>query len=228
MFWLSKRILGVALMGLGTVATSQAVVFGQTDDFEDGTTQGWISALLGAPNPNPPVNVGTGGPAGTDDSYLLITSNGLTGPGGRLVSMNLSQWSGDYTTAGVTTITMDVKNFGNDDLNLRLLFETVGGQGPSDIATTTNSVFLAGGSGWTTVQFDISADDLTSLLGSVDTALSSASVLRIFNSPTASFPPVISTSSLGVDNVHAVPEPASLAAMVGGLAFLARRRRRQS
>ena len=39
------------------------VVGDQTDDFEDGTVQGWLHAV---PNPFDPENIATGGPAGAD------------------------------------------------------------------------------------------------------------------------------------------------------------------
>ena len=55
------------------ISTALAIVPNQFDNFEDGTLQGWGS---GDPNPNPPANITTGGPAGTDDNYLRVTSIG--------------------------------------------------------------------------------------------------------------------------------------------------------
>jgi hypothetical protein len=156
---------------------------------------------------------------------MSLTSNGAFGPGGKLVGINVNQWSGDYSSAGITGITMDVKNFGEDDLNLRLLFESVSGGTPTDVATTTDGIFLAANGGWTTIHFDIAPGDLTALAGSVDTALSNASALRIYNSTGPTFPGPGTVSSLGVDNIRAVPEPASMAGVMFGLAFLAKRRR---
>lgn len=224
----SWKAIGTLGLCFGAIAPGLAQSIGQMDTFEDGTTQGWTSALLGAQNPNPPVNVATGGPSGVDDNYLLLTSNGTFGPGGRLVGINVDQWSGDYTAAGITGIDMDVKNFGTTDLNLRLLFESVGQSGPTDIATTTDGVFLAAGSDWTHIHFDISSSDLTALMGTSDNALGNASAFRVFNSSAAQFPGPSTISSLGVDNVEAVPEPATMAALLGGLAFFAKRRKRQS
>jgi hypothetical protein len=70
------------------------VTLGQIDTFEDGTTQNWLVGLLGAPHPAPPVNVPTGGPAGVDDNYLLLSAIGGVGAGNRLTAINVSQWGG--------------------------------------------------------------------------------------------------------------------------------------
>jgi len=86
-----------------------------TDTFEDGTTQGWG---VGAPYPIPPENVGTGGPAGSGDNFLLLTSSGTGGPGGKMVIFNESQWTGDYIAAGVTGVRLDVNNVGATTLSL--------------------------------------------------------------------------------------------------------------
>lgn len=218
-----------ALLLLGGAASAFSIEIGQIDTFEDGTTQGWVTNLLGQGNPpNPPTNVSTGGPGGAGDNYLSLTSLGTQGPGGKLVGMNVSQWSGDYTDEGVTSITMQVKNFGDTDLNLRLLFESVGQFGPTDVAATTDSFFLAAGSDWTTVQFDVTPSALTPLLGDVNNALSNVSALRIYNSADLTFPGPNSVSSLGVDNMQAVPEPGTIMATLAGLGFLARKRRKAS
>lgn len=213
----------------GGAASAFAIEVGQIDTFQDSTTQGWTTNLLGQGNPpNPPTNVSSGGPGGAGDSYLSLTSLGTQGPGGKLVGINVNQWSGNYLDEGVTSITMLVKNFGSDDLNLRLLFESVGQAGPTDVAATTNSVFLAAGSGWTTVKFDITPSALTPLLGDVNNALSNVSALRIYNSADLTFPGPNTASSLGVDNIQAVPEPTTLLATAAGLSLLVRRRRKST
>ena len=80
-----------------------AVTLGQIDDFEDGTTQGWVVGIgTGATSPVPPVAVATGGPDGADDGYLLLTSVGGFGAGSRLAVINATQWAGDYTTSGIS------------------------------------------------------------------------------------------------------------------------------
>lgn len=225
-----KCILAAACaLVLGALhAPAYAVINGQIDTFEDGTTDGWVTNLLGQGSPpNPPTNVSTGGPGGIDDNYMLVTSTGEQGPGGKLVVINPAQWSGNYLGAGVSSITMSLNNFGDTDLSLHLLFESVGDFGPTDVAATTDGFTLAAHSGWVTATFDITPSALTSLLGTVDNALTDATVLRLYHNPTdAGFPPPNAVASLGVDNVQAVPEPGTMLATAAGLGLLARRRRK--
>jgi hypothetical protein len=222
-----RLVFGAAF---ATLLASQAgaVTFGEVDDFEDGTVEGWVVNLLGlgGSHPAPPQNVSTGGPAGTDDNYMLLTSVGGSGAGNRMTVINGTQWSGDYLSAGVTQISMDLKNFGDTELDLRLLFEKVGGGGPTDVATTTGSFTLAAGSDWTHVTFDITAADLTALAGTAENALSSATVIRLFHNPDPAFPGPAIVASLGVDNIEAVPEPATMAVLGLGAALMMRRRKR--
>ncbi len=208
-------------------STLLAVTIGQTDDFEDGTTQGWVVGLLGAVHPAPPSNVSTGGPAGVDDNYLLLTSLGGQGAGSRLAVINFnSQWAGDYSAAGVNAIRMSLLNLGNSDLNIRLVLEdpTVG---PPENVAVTDSVFLAAGSGWVEGTFSLDASDLTGLLGDVTTLLANVTALRIIHNPDPTFPGPPIAAQLGVDNITAaqVPEPASVSLIAGGIALLAIRGR---
>jgi hypothetical protein len=213
-------------------ASAAPITVGQVDTFESETTEGWLINLLNQGGPPPaaalPVAVTTGGPGGAGDAYLRLTSLGGVGPGSRLVALNLAQWSGDYLAGGVESISMDVNNLGATDLHLRLLFENVGPTGPVHVAVS-DSVFVPAGSGWQNVAFSINPSDLTALLGSIDTALSDATVLRIFHSPVAGFPPPVVAAQVGIDNITAsadeVPEPASML-LFGTAALVAAARRR--
>ena len=113
------RVVLIFVFTVITASTAWAVPVG-IDTFEDGTTMGWVVGE--GPNPVPPVNVSTGGPAGVDDAYLQLQALGGSGAGSRLSVFNMSQWTGDFT--GVPAIGMDVNNFGPDELVLRLLFVT--------------------------------------------------------------------------------------------------------
>lgn len=196
-----RSVLAVAAIALAVPAA--AVVPNQTDNFEDGSTQGWVVAPLGQPHPAPPANVATGGPAGTDDNYLLLTSLGGLGPGSRLVSLNLSQWAGNYTAAGVSGISLDLRNQGNTDLHIRLLFEDPTSGPPTNVAMTED-VYLPAGGGWTTVAFGVNAGSLIPVLGSVPTLLTNVTAIRIFSGVGAVFPPEPIAGQLGVDNIHAL------------------------
>jgi len=209
-------------------AAARAVAFGQVDTVEDGPTQGWH--VPGA-TPVPPAHAPSGGPGGAGDAYLVLTALGVEEAGGRLSVLNSSQWSGDYLAAGVTQIRMAVNNFGPDDLFLRLLFEDFAGAGPPvNLALSAAAVFVPAGSGWVTVEFPIAPEDLVAGIGSALGALAGTDTLRLFHNPAATFPgpgigipPVAVT--LGVDDVAAVPEPATALLLAAGLAGLCARSR---
>jgi hypothetical protein len=226
--------LAVAAVFLMTPAVGRAdVILGQVDTFETGTTLNWFAGLgFGPPNPLPPVNVATGGPAGAGDNFLLLSSNGDLGfgPGSRLTAMNEAQWAGDYLAAGIQAISMDVNNLGATDLFLRLAFEDAMGGPPTNVAFSTMPLFVPAGSGWISLLFATTPGALTAGLGSIEAALANATVLRLYNSPAANFPnpgfpiPAV-TASLGVDNIAAVPEPATLMLVGSGILVMIRRNR---
>ena len=230
------------LLGLAVVATillaphraAQGVTLGQTDTFQDGTTMGWF--VPGA-SPAPPVNVSSGGPGGAGDAFLRLIATGSAGPGSRLSVLNGSQWTGDYSAAGVTVIRMDVHNLGPEELHLRLLFEDFEGAGPpANLALSASAVIVPAGSGWITVDFPIGPTDLVvDTFGTVMGALSDTDTLRIFHNPAATFPgpgagiPPVS-ATLGVDNISGqiltaeVPVPPTILLIFAGLVGLSFRR----
>ena len=222
----------VSCLASAVPAAAAPIQIGQIDTFEDGTTANWAINLLGFGNPPPaalPQNISTGGPGGVDDNYLQLTAIGGSSGGGRLVALNPAQWAGDYLAGGVTGIEMDVRNLGQADLFLRLLFEDPQGGPPQNVAISSNAIFLPAGGNWTSVVFPILPGALTALNGDVNAALSGATILRIFSSQAPIFPPDPIVAQLGVDNITAagsVPEPASLRLFGSGLGLAAWKRRR--
>lgn len=69
------RFTVALIMIAAFVAPVRAIVVGQIDDFQDGSTQGWGGYAV-------PTNVPTGGPSGAGDKYLKLTSNVSQGSAG--------------------------------------------------------------------------------------------------------------------------------------------------
>jgi hypothetical protein len=202
-------------------------LLGQVDTFEGGP-EGWHTG--GPMVPVSPIPTVTGGgPAGAGDDYLLLSSTGNQGPGGRLVGINVTQWAGNYFTNGVNAITMNLNNLGQTDLVIRLLLAAppFGMFGPENLAIT-DGVELSAQGGWTTHTFSIRPSDLTVLAGTANATLAGAFELRIFHNPDPEFPGPPSgipriNAQLGVDNVRAavIPEPSTVYLVFAGLTAIA-------
>jgi hypothetical protein len=159
-------------------AAGWAITLNQVDTFNNETTQGW--GVNRFANPITPVGIeldgGSSGVAG--DHALLMDSNeyGI----GRLVIINESQWTGNWTAAGVTRITMDVKNPNAFTLSMRLGIS--GPNPPSSGGSGTNfvtkvAVPVPADNAWHSISFDVSAADFAFVnIGSENIAAALASV----------------------------------------------------
>ena len=191
-----------------------AINAGQLDDFESGTAMQWSN---GPSSPNQPFAVQEG-----DNWFVRNISNGGSGPGSRMVLFNRAQWTGNYVSAGVSALTMDLRNSGDTDLHIRL-----GLLAQTGTRTATNQAYeLSAGSDWTTVTFDIT--DLTILFGSetVTDILSGVIEMRILSSVSVDYQADAIAGTLDVDNVRTgVPAPGAGALFLLGAAGATRRRR---
>lgn len=186
----------------------RAITLGQIDTFQDGTTQWWDGAQ--------PQNIPNGGPQGNGDSFLQITSFGGTGSNSHLAAKNSAQWGGDYKAAGVTSIVANMCNFGSVTLEIRaVLFDF-----NNTRWTSTVSQNLAPGSGWQQKTFTLTQATMTRVQGTETFDFTSQNVLQLMfrhDAGSASSGGTSIASSMGIDNILAVPEPAAPAILLFGL-----------
>ena len=191
---------GITLFTLFTLLLLQtrfaaAVSTTQLDSFSDGTTQGWVMGQSIVTDTHLTI-VTDGGPAGAGDNFLQVVADGTPVEGGRLTFLNKAQWAGDFVSAGITAIAMDVNNIGSSEtLSLRLAinggfldagFNFIGG-----LFVTSASATLDSGSGWTHTVFPLLPGDLVPVSGrsgvtgnDVTAALGNVTELRLLNSAT--------------------------------------------
>ena len=192
---ITRSALAFAVCGILT-SPARAISLGQVDDFQDGTTQEWLGVAGQA-------SISDGGLSGPGDLFLDLSSTGEDGPGGSLFVSNTSQWQGDYTSAGVEVIRLDLANLGPTDLQIRLVIESLEFNG-----FVTQAISLAAGAGWATASFSFLPADLTPVGDGSDVAMALATVnsLALLHAPTTDLlrdgsPPV--EARLGIDRICA-------------------------
>ncbi|NND59853.1 MAG: hypothetical protein HKN49_06245 [Gammaproteobacteria bacterium] len=157
-----SRLLLPLLLLLPQLLCAQDISTGVLDDFEDGTTQGW---RIGLQIPNSPTNIAGGGDEGADDNYLEYGATGVAGPGGKQIILNSEpRWTGDWVSAGVNTITVNMSNIGGTPLSMRIAFQKQSFPGGC-WSTTTAQPVPADGS-WHSFVFVIDESTMTQVSGS--------------------------------------------------------------
>ncbi len=180
------------------VPTAHAIEAGQVDDFEDGTTQGWAK---GVSSMNPPSNVTSGGPSGTNDNFLRNESFGGAGADSRQVIFNNAQWTGSYSEAGVVTIRFNVRNSGSTMLNVRIAIQS----GATWFSASSPRQVMANSS-WQTAEFELNDSQMTRVAGTMglEAVLANVTQMRILSSSNAAFRGDSIVSTMDIDNIEAV------------------------
>lgn len=216
------------MLAIVQVAGAQ-INLGQSDNFSATNTAGWRE---GASSGNPPSHnsgLGFDGLAG----HLQNVSDGA-GSGGRWLMWNDdARWSGDYLSAGVSSIMFDFNNLsGNDvDANVRIGFDGDGGWFVSDAINVVDQ------SDWQTIGFElgdlthIAASGGTGVLNDTLGSVSRFEILSSLNSPSfAAGGDILRGDSIvadfRIDNISAVPEPSAGLFLIGAISGLVVRRRR--
>jgi PEP-CTERM motif len=213
----------ILFLGFVALPRATAVTLGQIDTFQDGTTDSWFNGGV------QPVNISSGGPLGANDRFLELTADG-GGANGRLTVLNRNQWLGNYIASGVNEIDLDLNNFSNVVLSIRLAFKSGTFNGAPGYVTTT-AFSLGPNSGWQQAVFSITPATMTAV-GSVSpfvTFFTAPSEFRVINAATVgdlNGDNVI--GQLGIDNIAAVPEPSSIMLLgLAGIGIVFRRSTRQ-
>jgi hypothetical protein len=195
------------------------------DDFEDGSTEGWV---VGQTSPFQPTNVPDGGPLGAGDNYLRLKSSGLADqPGGRIVVLNRNGlWTQDFNSRGVKAIEMDVLNLNSFfPMQLRFAFYTLG---PNGFASKDPVTLVADGK-WHHVVLPFIESAMTNL-GTMSWAdvLKQFEEVRILSSSVPGLRGDAIRADWGLDNIAVVvPEPSVAGLLAVGLACALLRRRRR-
>ena len=217
-------LLGPAIL-ICFPAASRGITLGQVDTFEDGTQEGWITKTFIVNPVKPPFGTGN------NDHYLdaLITfgADG-TGP---LQMDNQSQWTGNYLSAGVTGIAMDLFNNGGPSYSIRIAIrEGISGSSlPGYCSTIAFSV--PNDNLWHHAVFSLAPQNLTGINSPKPLATDLANVidLCILNAASPAMTgDNITIGGLGIDNITAVPEPSSISILLSGIIGVALLRRRKT
>jgi hypothetical protein len=201
--YVMKKTLLLFLMFLAFGALSAQVVLNQVDDFSEGADGNWFEAVASGA---PVENVSTGGPAGAGDSYLRdYTTQNPGGPGSRMIIRNNTQWAGNFTSAGVGSVLMDVRAL-NVDITVRISVTGPGGNFSSP------GFVVTAGSGWNSITIPISSTDMLSAPAAndgsaagtdVNATMSGVTELRILSNPNPSWIGEVTNAEMHLDNITA-------------------------
>jgi hypothetical protein len=204
----ASAVITLALcLGLPTAAF--AIVFPQVDNFQNGTTQLWTNES----GSNAVSNVAGGGPNGPGDGYLLVApDNFATVPG--LFALNGDQWAGNYNSAGVAGIAMDLKYIAVGDPMADIqpirfaIFDPLTFTGyASTTGVPGGAISLPNDGQWHHWIFSFTTSSLTAIGGPppLATQLSNVPEIRVLSSASPDFYGDALNAQIGIDNITALP-----------------------
>jgi hypothetical protein len=208
-----------------SVTARAAITVGHVDNFQDGTTQVWRVGQLS----QYPENAANAGPQGAGD-HALHTTNAQSGSKFRLIVLNedtqafpgAANWEGNWTAAGVTQVSMDIRNPGTvagaTALTMRLGIAGPGGAGAFGDVYITKGIVVPTDNQWHAVTFEVLPADFKAAGSGTDViaALADVTQFRIFNSPAEEFLGSDAPNSFYLDNIRAIGTPARLAGDYNG------------
>lgn len=240
---LTRLTAALLLLLVGLHGPARAIVLDQIDTFQNGQVDGWGPDFAGVA-----AIVPDAGPLGAGDYALSVTSHGdpLQGRvGSRSITLNRSQWTGDWTAAGIGSISFDARNPNPFPIELWLGIAGPGGAGSAgsgDVYASLMSAAIPAASDWGRYVIQVTPAGFENAtnhsFGTLAAALQGVTELRIFNNVSRRADPDFANNFIGdemaatwyIDNIAAtaaVPEPSGLPLLLPALAgWLAVRRRR--
>jgi hypothetical protein len=213
----------VALLASPAAPRAGAITLGTVDNFQAGTTAGWAGGAA-------VTNLANAGLAGAGDNALRVSASN------RVAIVNTAQWTGDFAGAGVRKLLLDIRNDNAFPLQIRLGLArgTIGSGGSGDTYVSASAVPVPADGQWHRIALSLAAADLAPHVAnsnptpSAAFALQSVSHFRILHNPAADFLGGVGPAIFLLDNITAIPEPAtlSMAALALGVAAVSSSRRR--
>jgi hypothetical protein len=163
------------------------ITTGQIDEFTDGT-DGWLR--------------GTG-----IDGELVLTADGM-GSGGKLVTFNQAQWSGDYLSENVTHIQLDITNLSTEILQMRVALGNGTDANSGSWYASSEAITVASGTENQSIIFPIDAESLTQVVGSssYEDVFDHIVTLRILHSGSPSAQGDAIVAEISIDNIEAISQ----------------------
>ena len=218
-----RWIPSLLLVSLGLATPAQAIVIDQVDTFQSASVDGWGPDFAGVASV-----VADAGPLGTGDYALRVTSHGDPNQGrvgSRSITLNRSQWAGDWTATGVASIAFDARNPNPFPIELWIGIAGPGGAGSAgsgDVYASLMSAAIPAASEWGRYAFEVAPTGFENAtnhsFGTLANALAGVTELRIFNNTSRRTDPDFANNFIGdevaanwyLDNITAtaaVPEP---------------------